>query len=111
TWLLGAPDVLLPAGHPRLAEVDELGARGLRVLLLARTGRALDDPGVARDVRPAALVVLEQRLRGDAGDTLRYFGRQNVAAKVISGDNAVSVGAVAAKLGLPGAHRPVDARG
>ncbi|SEN07126.1 HAD-IC family P-type ATPase [Actinacidiphila rubida] len=109
-WLLGAPDVLLPAGHAALADVDRLNDQGLRVLLLARTGRDLDDPRAASDVRPRALVVLEQRLRPDAGDTLRYFADQGVHAKVISGDNAVSVGAVAGTLGLPGADRPVDAR-
>jgi cation-transporting ATPase E len=109
-WLLGAPDVLIPDGHAALAEVDRLNDEGLRVLLLARTGRPLEDPEVARSVTPQALVVLEQRLRPDAAETLRYFAEQDVRAKVISGDNAVSVGAVAAKLGLPGAERPVDAR-
>jgi cation-transporting ATPase E len=108
TWLLGAPDVLLPDDDPALAETDRLNERGLRVLLLARAARDLDDPRVAEGAEPAALVVLEQRLRPDAADTLRYFADQNVAAKVISGDNAVSVGAVAAKLGLSGAT--VDAR-
>ncbi|WP_052397204.1 HAD-IC family P-type ATPase [Streptomyces sp. NRRL F-5123] len=109
-WLLGAPDVLLPAGHPALGEVDRLNDQGLRVLLLTRATRPLDDPEVARDVAPVALVVLEQRLRPEAGDTLRYFAEQGVHVKVISGDNAVSVGAVAGKLGLPGAQAPVDAR-
>ncbi|MEU5437834.1 cation-translocating P-type ATPase [Streptomyces sp. NPDC020719] len=110
TWLLGAPDVLLPPGDPSLSEIDSLNEQGLRVLLLARAGRELDDPRVATDARAAALVVLEQRLRPDAADTLRYFDEQNVHAKVISGDNAVSVGAVAGKLGLPGAQNTVDAR-
>ncbi|MEV5124202.1 cation-translocating P-type ATPase [Streptomyces decoyicus] len=110
TWLLGAPDVLLPPGDHRLSEIDGLNAQGLRVLLLARTARELDDPEVTRGVRPTALVVLEQRLRPDAPDTLRYFAEQGVRAKVISGDNAVSVGAVAGKLGLPDADDPVDAR-
>ncbi|MEV5506345.1 cation-translocating P-type ATPase [Streptomyces orinoci] len=110
TWLLGAPDVLLPADDPALGQTEELNARGLRVLLLARTERELDDPRVAEEVRPTALVVLEQRLRPDAADTLRYFAEQEVAAKVISGDNAVSVGAVAARLGLSGARSTVDAR-
>ncbi|MFE7646215.1 HAD-IC family P-type ATPase [Streptomyces phaeoluteigriseus] len=108
TWLLGAPDVLLAADDPALAETERLNEQGLRVLLLARTVRDLDDPEVARGARPTALVVLEQRLRPDAADTLRYFAEQDVHAKVISGDNAVSVGAVAAKLGLDG--RTVDAR-
>ncbi|WP_374774554.1 HAD-IC family P-type ATPase [Streptomyces sp. NBC_01310] len=111
TWLLGAPDVLLPAGDPALDEITDLNEQGLRVLLLARSGRELDDAAVATGVRPTALVVLEQRLRPDAADTLRYFEDQDVKAKVISGDNAVSVGAVAGKLGLPGAENTLDARG
>ncbi|MFE7037655.1 HAD-IC family P-type ATPase [Streptomyces sp. NPDC057621] len=110
TWLLGAPDVLLADDDPVLAETEQLNEQGLRVLLLARAVRELDDPRVKEGARPTALVVLEQRLRPDAADTLRYFDEQNVRAKVISGDNAVSVGAVAAKLGLPGASATVDAR-
>ncbi|MEV5959103.1 cation-translocating P-type ATPase [Streptomyces sp. NPDC051987] len=108
TWLLGAPDVLLGADDPALAETVRLNEQGLRVLLLARAGRDLDDPAVAQGAGATALVVLEQRLRPDAADTLRYFADQDVRAKVISGDNAVSVGAVAAKLGLSGTT--VDAR-
>ncbi|MFF5498278.1 cation-translocating P-type ATPase [Streptomyces aquilus] len=108
TWLLGAPDVLLDADDPALAETERLNEQGLRVLLLARVTGDLDDPEVTRGASAAALVVLEQRLRPDAGDTLRYFAEQDVRAKVISGDNAVSVGAVAGKLGLTGTA--VDAR-
>ncbi|MFE3161706.1 HAD-IC family P-type ATPase [Streptomyces sp. NPDC059224] len=108
TWLLGAPDVLLGADDPALAETVRLNEEGLRVLLLARATRDLDDPKVAQGAGATALVVLEQRLRPDAADTLRYFADQEVRAKVISGDNAVSVGAVAAKLGLSGTT--VDAR-
>ncbi|MFD0400625.1 HAD-IC family P-type ATPase [Kitasatospora sp. NPDC127121] len=110
SWLLGAPDVLLPAGHPALTEVDELGAKGLRVLLLGRTPTPLDSPDPADGLAPLALVVLQQRLRHDAAATLRYFEGQQVQAKVISGDAAVSVGAVASHLGLPGADHPLDAR-
>ncbi|MFF5895433.1 HAD-IC family P-type ATPase [Streptomyces argenteolus] len=109
-WLLGAPDVLLDAGDPALAETGRLNEQGLRVLLLARARNALDAPDAASGAEPTALVVLEQRLRPDAGETLAYFGDQNVAAKVISGDNAVSVGAVAQKLGMPGAEDALDAR-
>ncbi|ORT58795.1 HAD-IC family P-type ATPase [Streptomyces sp. CB03238] len=110
TWLLGAPDVLLPDGDPVLDEIEDLNQQGLRVLLLASVTGELDDHEVAATARATALVVLEQRLRPDAADTLAYFADQNVAAKVISGDNAVSVGAVAGKLGLPGAEHTVDAR-
>ena len=59
---------------------------------------------------PQALVVLEQRVRPDARETLDYFASQGVSVKVISGDNAVSVGAVAASLGLSGGGSAVDGR-
>ncbi|MFJ7411486.1 HAD-IC family P-type ATPase [Streptomyces sp. NPDC098077] len=109
-WLLGAPDVLLSEGDATLTEIEHLNEQGLRVLLLARAEGELNAPGAAAGAAPTALVVLEQRLRPDAGDTLAYFADQNVATKVISGDNAVSVGAVAGKLGLAGAENTLDAR-
>lgn len=109
-WLLGAPDVLLSEGDATFTEIEHLNEQGLRVLLLARAEGELNAPGAAAGAAPTALVVLEQRLRPDAGDTLAYFADQNVATKVISGDNAVSVGAVAGKLGLAGAENTLDAR-
>ncbi|MEV2222018.1 HAD-IC family P-type ATPase [Nocardia vinacea] len=109
-WLLGAPDVLLDPSSEDARVAEELGSSGLRILLLARSDRpvdAADAPGV---VDPAALVVLEQKVRPDARETLDYFASQQVSIKVISGDNAVSVGAVASSLDLRGGDHAVDAR-
>ncbi|WP_300012491.1 HAD-IC family P-type ATPase [Pseudonocardia sp.] len=106
-WVLGAADVLLAADSPERAEAERIGADGLRVLLLGRADIAGDALGA---VDPAALVVLEQRVRPEAAGTLAYFAEQDVEVKVISGDNALSVGAVAASLHLPRADAPVDAR-
>ena len=108
-WVLGAPDVLLTDDDQR-GEADDLAARGLRVLLLGRADQPVDAPGAPGRVDPVALVVLDQKVRPDARDTLDYFAGQHVSVKVISGDNAASVGAVAASLGLAGAESPVDAR-
>ena len=109
-WVLGAADVLAPADSPATAEAARLGAQGLRVLLLARTSVRVDDPLAPGTVRPVALVVLDQRVREDAGPTLDYFAEQGVDVKIVSGDHAASVGAVGRELSLPGADRPVDAR-
>ncbi|WP_280398424.1 HAD-IC family P-type ATPase [Nocardia carnea] len=109
-WLLGAPDVLLDSGSADARAAEELGATGLRVLLLARGDRPVDAAGAPGMITPVALVVLEQKVRPDARDTLDYFASQDVSIKVISGDNAVSVGAVAASLDLPGGEHAVDAR-
>lgn len=107
-WVIGAPDVLLDPASPAAEEAERIGARGLRVLLLGSSEGSVDAPDAPGAVTPAALVVLEQRVRPDARETLDYFNAQKVAVKVISGDNAVSVGAVAATLGLHG--ETMDAR-
>ncbi|WP_025348666.1 HAD-IC family P-type ATPase [Nocardia nova] len=109
-WLLGAPDVLLDPDSEIAATAQDIGAKGLRVLLLASSDRPVDDPAAPATVTPQALVVLEQKVRPDARETLDYFAGQDVSIKVISGDNAVSVGAVASSLGLGGGEHAVDAR-
>ncbi|MFD3747530.1 HAD-IC family P-type ATPase [Nocardia sp. NPDC058633] len=109
-WLLGAADVLLDPTSADASRAEELGSSGLRVLLLARGDRPVDADDAPGRVEPAALVVLEQKVRPDAKQTLEYFASQQVSIKVISGDNAVSVGAVASSLDLPGGDHAVDAR-
>src|SRR5690606_3250603 len=109
-WLLGAPDVLLDPESEDARTAEELGSSGLRILLLATSDRPVDAPDAPGVVTPVALVVLEQKVRPDARDTLDYFASQDVSIKVISGDNAVSVGAVASSLDLPGGDHAVDAR-
>jgi cation-transporting P-type ATPase E len=99
-WVIGAPDVLLEPGSPAAMRAEQIGAHGLRVLLLGSSDLPVDHADAPGHVTPAALVVLEQRIRPDAHDTLEYSASQQVSVKVISGDNAVSVSAVAASLGL-----------
>jgi cation-transporting ATPase E len=107
-WVIGAPDVLLPPAAPAAELAEQIGAQGLRVLLLGASDLPVDHPDAPGHVTPVALVVLEQRIRPDARDTLDYFASQKVSIKIISGDNAVSVGAVAGTLGLDG--ETMDAR-
>ena len=107
-WVIGAPDVLLDPASAPAQQAEQIGAQGLRVLLLGVADVAVDHPSAPGHVTPAALVVLEQKVRPDARETMEFFADEGVSVKVISGDNAVSVGAVAAKLGLHG--ETMDAR-
>jgi cation-transporting ATPase E len=114
-YLLGAPDILLDAASDANGaeavrrRLQHYAERGRRVLLLARapdglTGEALPD------LVPEALVVLEEKVRESAPDTIRYFEGQGVTVKVISGDNPVTVAAVAERVGVDNANRWYDAR-
>ncbi|MEQ1701264.1 MAG: cation-translocating P-type ATPase [Ilumatobacteraceae bacterium] len=104
SWVLGAPEnVLTDAYAGSLQEaVETHAALGQRVLVLATTEGTFAD-GVEPSlpsVHPVALVLLEDIVRSDAPDTLRFFAEQGVTVKVISGDNNVTVGAVARRAGL-----------
>jgi cation-transporting P-type ATPase E len=111
-WVLGAPEVLLAeADEGTLRErADTLARSGLRVLLLSRAGEEVIEEALPENLEPAALLVIEEKIRPDAADTLRYFMQQDVKIKVISGDNPRTVGSVADRVGVPGAGEPVDAR-
>ncbi len=110
TWLLGAPE-MLTTDRDVLARAEGIAAKGSRVLLVTRAeGTPNADVGGPGPNRPAALVVIDQRLRPDAASTVSYFLDQDVHIKVISGDNPATVGAIATQAGVPGASDPVDAR-
>ncbi|GAB2471347.1 HAD family hydrolase [Jatrophihabitans fulvus] len=121
-WVLGAPEMVLPAPSGPAEEdarsrADAIASEGRRTLLLATAPGDLPadgkDAALPSGLVPAALVVFAERVREDAPDTMRYFLEQGVALKVISGDNPRTVGAVAAAVGVPGvtgADDAVDAR-
>ncbi len=112
TWVLGAPEMVLAddfTGDIK-ADVDREADNGRRVLVLARSDAPLDGDGRPDGLVAIALVLLEDRIRPDAPDTLAYFAEQGVTLKVISGDNPRTVAAVAGRAGLANASALVDAR-
>jgi cation-transporting ATPase E len=91
--------------------VAELSRDARRVLLVAHSDRSLDEGTELPDrITPTGLVVLAEQLRSDAGSILEYFGDHGVAVKIISGDSADTVSAVAGRLGVAGATEAVDLR-
>jgi hypothetical protein len=90
TWVLGAPEMVLPgidSGNDVAARADVIAAGGNRALLVAHSAAGLSGPHLPPDLRAAALISFEERIRPDAAATLRYFTDQGVGVRVISGDN------------------------
>jgi cation-transporting ATPase E len=109
TYILGAPDILAESGAlslpPRLAEkLKQETAAGRRVVAFGQSGEALpDDPATsgAPRMQPLALIVLEETLRPDAAETIAIMRQEEVDLKLISGDAAATVTAVAYAVGVP----------
>ncbi len=96
--------------RPWWPQASEYADGGARVLVVGRTDAPPSADAPLPPVTELAVVVIDQQLRAEAAPTVAFFGQQDVAVKVISGDNAATVGAIAARAGVPGADDPFDAR-
>jgi cation-transporting ATPase E len=112
SWVLGAAEMIFGDDVEQTVrdKVDEASKQGRRVLMLARGDGPLDGERLPSGLSALALVLIEDEIRPDAADTLAYFADQDVTLKVISGDNPLTVGSVAARAGLPNADEITDAR-
>lgn len=108
---MGAGEFILHERFDLLREQAERhAARGERVLLLAHTMQGfLENKTLPGDIQPVGLILISDKIRAEAPQTLRYFAEQGVTLKVISGDNAVTVSNIARRAGLEGADSFCDA--
>jgi cation-transporting P-type ATPase E len=120
TLVLGAPE-LIPLGDDLAPRVAEEARQGRRVVALARTRAPLDpdaaDEGPPGGLGPLGAVVLAERLRPAAAETVAFLRREGVAICVLSGDAPETVAAIARDAGIPmegpaleGAELPSDPR-
>ncbi len=119
-FALGAPEMLQPylgeRGDPEAPqwreiaiESQQLAEQGLRVLLVAHhPSTELRDAGdesvLPEGMTPLGLVSLRDELRPEARAALQNFIAAGVQPKIISGDSAETVAALAKQAGLQNAH-------
>lgn len=110
TFLVGAVQFLFPEGQEELKKrCSSAAAEGFRVLVLAHSAVKSRENELPPDLVPCALLMITDVIRGEASDTLAYFDSQGVDLKVISGDDPVTVAAIARRAGLKYADQYVDA--
>ena len=110
TYLMGAAQFLFPEGREEILDVCQKYAQeGLRVLTLAHSSQMADGTELPADLEPVAFLLLTDVIREEAPDTLKFFDSQEVDLKVISGDDPVTVSAIAKRAGLKNAESYVDA--
>lgn len=101
-YFLGAPEFIMKDSYDTIAEeITPYVQKGYRVLLFARQE--------ADGILPLGYVTLSNPIRANAKETFSYFKEQDVAIRVISGDNPQTVSEVARRAGIEGAENYVDA--
>ena len=111
SYLLGAPEMILGSNYDEYKDIiEEYSGQGCRVLLLALYDGDIGEKGINAAVLPLSLILLTNKIREEAPATFRFFARQGVKIKVISGDNPITVSQVAVEAGIEDAEKYIDAR-
>lgn len=111
TWILGAPEIILNKAYNLIkGTVDEEAKKGRRVLLLAKSNSEEISENIGSDISAAALILIEDIIREEAPEVLKYFKKQDVDVKIISGDNPITVSEVARRTGVENYDKYIDAR-
>jgi len=112
TVMLGAPEFIIRDMGVRLETlVNEKAKEGLRVVMVALAQGEIKNDKAPTQRKPLALIAIEDHIREDAPATLKWFRDNDVAIKIISGDNPVTVSEVARRVGIPGAEKYVSLSG
>lgn len=110
SYVLGAAQYILSAKEMALIKhkIEEYSSKGFRVLTLAHTKKSLRGERCPKGLKPVALIILEDHIRPEAIETIRWFENNGVKIKIISGDDAVTVGQISKTCGVVGADHPLD---
>lgn len=117
TYFLGAPEFVLNAPSAKVdALVKRYTQQGLRVVLLAHSVTELNKNDTAASKlplsrKPLALIAIEDHIRDDAPQTIKWFKDNDVAVKIISGDNPITVSEIAHRVGVENANRFISLEG
>ena len=112
TFAMGAPEFVLKPMPSRVEKlVKQYAQMGLRVLVLAHSPTQIIGEKLPVIFRPVAIITLSDNIRPDAIDTIRWFKQNDVAVKVISGDNPVTVSEVARRAGIVNASQFISLEG
>ena len=113
TFVLGAPEYVLKNQYPETikVQVNRFAEEGFRVLCIARTDESITDDYTFKTLTPISLITIEDTIRPDAEDTIKYFKENQVGVKVISGDNPVTVSKIAQRVGIVDADKYISLEG
>ena len=102
TYILGAPEFVMPEMSDKkvLNMIEQYAKDGYRVLLLAHSNGKITKDSVPKDKTSVALLILEDRIRDEAVDTIKWFKENGVKVKIISGDNPLTVAEIAKRVGV-----------
>lgn len=100
SYILGAPEFILKDQFDKYKEKIEKYSKTNRVLLLAHSKNDFVNKEIPDNINPLGIVIISDKIRQEAHETLKYFKENQVDIKIISGDNPITVSQIAKQVGL-----------
>ncbi len=88
--------------------IADASSRGLRVVALAEKTAPFSEKINGEDSTVLALIVLEEHIRKDAIETIKWFKENGVQIKIISGDDPATVSKIASRVGVADSDKYVS---
>lgn len=111
-YMLGAPEfVCKNTTKEQQKMVEDFTSKGFRVVLLCKSKEAIKDDKISNNSTPVALIVLQDNIREDAEETIKWFNENDVQIKIISGDNVDTVCNISKKVGVRNAEKCISLYG
>lgn len=112
TYAYGAPEFVLKTKNPEIDKtVKQYAQKGFRMLLLAKCKGSIENGKLPQERTPLALIVIQDHIREDAYETIKWFKENKVAVKIISGDNPMTVSEVSRRVGVENAEKWISLEG
>ena len=89
-------------------KIDAYNKQGFRTLLVGFSEKAIINDKIPTKIIPIAVIVIQDHIRDNAKDTIKWFVENDVNIKVISGDNPVTVSKIAGVVGIPNADKYIS---
>ena len=112
TVAIGAPEFVLGTIPAKINKIiNQYASMGLRVLVVAHAPASITGDAPPAGLKPIAIVSIADNIREDAAQTIRWFKENDVAIRIISGDNPRTVSEVAKRVGVANAEKYISLEG
>ena len=108
SYIIGAPEFILKNNFKKYENTINKYTKDYRVLVLAHTQSKIEKENLPLDTDIIGLLLITDKIRKEAKDTLEYFYKQDVNIKIISGDNPITVSKIAKQVGVKNYDKYID---
>ncbi|MBR4418740.1 MAG: HAD-IC family P-type ATPase [Clostridia bacterium] len=112
TFVMGAPEFIFSdLGKKLNTVITRFASQGYRVLGIGHCAGEINNDTLTGSVAPVALITLQDNIRREAPQTIKWFADNGVDIRIISGDNPITVSEVARRAGVVGSEKYISLHG